>query len=110
MVVRHSWQLGVAFFVARSYKDLQSVIMSPGCSLSKAVSGACHLKLGFLIKPHIHLIQVNLSREVDMAYASALKVERTTLPTYFECHTMGENSVVSFTASLGEQDMMNNPC
>ena len=70
--------------------------MSPGCSSSKAFSSACHLKPGYLMTPHIHLIQVSLSREVDMAYASALKVERTNLPI---CQTIGENSVVSFQAN-----------
>ena len=60
--------------------------------------------------PHILRIQVNLSSELDMAYASALSVERTTLPICFECQTIGENSVVSLDASFGEHAMMNKPC
>ena len=55
-------------------------------------------------------IQVNLSKELDIAYASALRVDRTTLPICFECQTIGENSVVSFDASFGEHAMMNKPC
>ena len=39
IVVRHSWQFGIAVFVIRSCKDLQSVIIGPTCSCFKDVSG-----------------------------------------------------------------------
>ena len=45
-----------------------------------------------------------------MEYASALRVDLTTLPICFECHTIGENSEVSFTDSFGVQAIINNPC
>ena len=110
IVVCHSWQFGTAVLVTKSNKDLQSVIISPGCSLHKAFSGLCHSNAGFLIWPHMHLIQVNLSSELDIAYASALKVDLTTRPICLVCQTMGEKSVVSFFASWGVHAMMNIPC
>ena len=63
-----------------------------------------------LCTPTYKRIHVNLSRELDIAYASALSVERTTLPICLECQTMGENSVVSLFPSLGVHAMMNRPC
>ena len=60
--------------------------------------------------PHMHLIHVNLSRELDMAYASALSVDRTTLPICLVCHTIGEKSVVSFWDSFGVHAIMKIPC
>ena len=42
IVVRHSWQFGIAFFVIKPYKDLQSVIIKPLCSFFKEVSGLYH--------------------------------------------------------------------
>ena len=45
IVVRHSWQFGTAFFVIKSYKDLQSVIIKPLCSFFKEVSGRYHWKI-----------------------------------------------------------------
>ena len=94
----------------RSNNDLQSVIISPGCSSFKTVSGLCHAKLGLLMYPHIHLIHVSLSSEEDMAYAGALRVERTTLPICLECQTIGENSVVPFLAIFGVQAIMKSSC
>lgn len=65
-MVRHSWQFGTAFFVTRSKKDLQSVIIGPCSSSLSEVSGLCRAKLGFFTYPHMHLIQVSLSSELDM--------------------------------------------
>ena len=110
MVVRHSWQFGTAVLVTKSNSDLQSVIINPGCSAFKDVSGWDQSKVGSRMYPHMLRIQVSLSSELDIAYASALSVERTTLPICFECQTMGENSVVSLDASFGEYAMINKPC
>ena len=58
----------------------------------------------------MHLIHVNLSSELDIAYASALKVERTTLPICLVCHATGEKSVVSLFASFRVHAMIKIPC
>ena len=68
--------------------DLQSVIMRPEGSAFKDFSGWDHKKLGSLIKLHMQRIQVSLSKELDIAHASALKVDLTTLPICFKFHTM----------------------
>ena len=96
IVVRHSWQFGVAFFVLRSQKvfavsDHESRVFS-----KQSCVRCMPFEAWVFGETQIHIIQANLPKEVDMAYAPALKVERTTLPICLECHTMGENSVVSF--------------
>ena len=53
----------------RPKRDLQSVIISSLCSPSSDLSGPCQAKSGLLLNPHIHLIQVSLSNELDMEYA-----------------------------------------
>ena len=67
IVVLHSWQLGTAFFVIRSKRDLQSVIIKPAGSCLREISGLDHMKLGSFMKPHMHRIHVSLSNELDMA-------------------------------------------
>ena len=67
IVVLHSWQLGTASLVIKSYRLLQSVIRRPRLVSFKDSSGFDHLKAGLLINCHIHLIQLNLSKELDIA-------------------------------------------
>ena len=67
IVVLHSWQLGTAFFVIRSKRDLQSVIIKPDGSCFREVSGLDHKKFGSFMKPHMQRIHVSLSNELDIA-------------------------------------------
>ena len=60
--------------------------------------------------PHIQRIQFNLSREDDMAYASALSVDLTTRPICLELHAMGEKVDGLFSANSGVHAIMNTPC
>ena len=110
IVVLHSSQFGVANLVTRSYKDLQSVTIKAFGSVGRETSGFCHLKEGLPMYPHIHLSQLSLSNDDDMAYASALRVDRTTLPICFELHAMGEKVDGLFSANSGEHAIMNTPC
>lgn len=110
IVVRHSRQLGVAVFVTKSYKDLQSVIIIAKGSSFNDTSGLCQRKSGSLMKPHMQRTHVSLSNDDDIAYASALSVDLTTLPICFVCHTMGEKSVTSFCESFLVQVIMKMPC
>ena len=58
IVVRHSWQLGVAILFTRSHRLLQSVIRRAFGSFCKESSGFCHWKLPSLMNAHIHLNHV----------------------------------------------------
>lgn len=109
IVVLHSSQLGVANLVTKSYRDLQSVINNAFGSVFKAVSGYCHLNVGSTMYPHKHLSQDNLSSEELIAYASALRVDLTTLPICFEFHDTGLMSDDLFSASSGVQATMKSP-
>ena len=57
--------------------------------------------------PHMHRIHVNLSSDDDMAYASALNVDRTTLPICFEFQAIGLISEAWFCRSLSVHATMN---
>ena len=110
IVVRHSWQLGVAILFTRSHRLLQSVIRRAFVSCCREISGVCHLKIPSLTIAHMHLTQVSLSRDEDIAYASALSVERTTLLICLECHEIGDISDIWLVASSLVHAAMNTPC
>ena len=79
-------------------------------SFLSALSGCCHSNVLSIANPHRHLIQLSLSNELDIAYASALNVDLTTLPICLEFQATGEKSVDSFCANLLVHAIMNNPC
>ena len=58
----------------------------------------------------IHVKYVNLSSEEFMEYASALKVDRTTLPICLEFQATGLTSDVRFSPRLFRHATMNRPC
>ena len=55
-------------------------------------------------------IQVSLSNELDIAYASALSVDLTTLAICFEPQAIGENYDTSFLPNLSVVAIMKSPC
>ena len=110
IVVLHSWQFGVAILFTKSYRLLQSVTSKAFGSAFKDSSGFCHRKRLSFIIAHMHLNQVNLSSDDDIAYASALKVDRTTLLICFECHAIGDMSEILFSLSSLVHAAMKTPC
>lgn len=52
--------------------------------------------------PHMHLSQLSLSSDDDMPNASALSVERTTLPICFELHAICQNVDDLFSVNFAE--------
>ena len=66
IAVRHSWQLGVATLVIRSYRLLQSVVRSALGSSFSEISGYCHANFGLWITPHMQRIQLSLWTDDDI--------------------------------------------
>ena len=79
-------------------------------SVGSDTSGFCQRNDGLSMYPHIHRSQFSLSSEDDMAYASALKVDRTTRPICFELHAIGEKVDGLFSANSGVHAIMKTPC
>ena len=95
-VVRYSSHDGIARWLTKAYKDLQSITTTAAYMRRKASGRFLHWNSGTTRIPHKSRHQLILSTLLDMLKASADKVERTTLEIFLDDHEMGLIGAVWF--------------
>ena len=98
-VVRYSSHDGVAVLLTKSYRLRQSVVITACGNQEKAFCGSFHRNCGIIMIPHNNLIHPRRSMLLDMEYASAERVDRTTLEIFLEDQLTGEKGASTLSLS-----------
>ena len=95
-VVLYSSHVGIAVLVAKSKRDLQSVVMIARLSCLKPSGGHLQLNSGTSKHPQRSRIQLSRSTLWLMEKASAEMVDLTTLEIFFEDQIKGDSGPLRF--------------